>query len=241
MAKLISLNVEGRKHHELIIPFLNKERADIICLQEASKELEQLLIERDYHTTFSQMLINSDSNDDFAQGILIASKSSLASKITTYHKDDVRISPEQKNSRTFSYILIETNINGETFNIATTHLMDTADGREDDFQIAGVKELLNHLDKERPHIICGDFNMPRGYNSLYGKFTSRYKDTVPVDYSSSLDKNIHKLGQVKLDQPIFEKYMVDYIFTQSPYRAENVHLVFGISDHAAVIADIYVN
>lgn len=44
----------------------------------------------------------------------------------------------------------------------------------------------------------------------------------------------------KIDQPIFEEYMVDYIFTQSPYWADNVKLKFGVSDHAAVIAEINV-
>lgn len=32
--------------------------------------------------------------------------------------------------------------------------------------------------------------------------------------------------------------MVDYIFTQPPYDVKNVKLVFGVSDHAAIIADI---
>lgn len=237
MAKLISLNVEARKHHDLIVPFLHEEKADIICLQEASKELEKILIERGYQTTFSPMCIRTDVFGEFTQGILIASKVPQESRIITYYQiDNDPLSKHQNYS--FSYILTKLKISNEIFNIATTHLMDTKDGKEDEVQIAGANELLKYLDEEEPHIICGDFNIPRGFNSLYEKFTARYKDTVPKHYNSSLDKNIHRLGQVELDQPIFEKYMVDYIFTQPPYDVKNVKLVFGVSDHAAIIADI---
>lgn len=35
--------------------------------------------------------------------------------------------------------------------------------------------------------------------------------------------------------------MVDGLFTTSDYKASNVRLVDGVSDHMAIVADIYKN
>ena len=82
--------------------------------------------------------------------------------------------------------------------------------------------------------------MPRGHNKLYEVITQKYTDTIPRHYRSSLDRNLHRLGKkTDLNQPIFDAYMVDYIFTQPPFEASDIHLEFGVSDHAAVIGNIY--
>lgn len=237
MAKLISLNVEQRKHHGLVVPFLLNEKPDIICLQEATKDLEKILIKQGYQVTFSPMCQKTDTVGEFTQGILIASLVPQESRIVVYYEFD-GVSYLRRANHTFSYIYSKLKVAEETFHIATTHLIDTEDGKEDEVQVKVANELLNCLDKEEPHIICGDFNIPRGFNSLYKEFINRYTDVIPLNYSSSLDKNIHRLGEVKIDQPIFEKYMVDYIFTKPPYQVSNVTLRFGVSDHAAIIADL---
>jgi hypothetical protein len=82
-------------------------------------------------------------------------------------------------------------------------------------------------------------NMPRGYNANYEHFIKRYIDTIPKQYMSSLDRNLHRLGSdPDLKSPMFESYMVDYIFSQPPYIVEDVLLHFGVSDHAGVTAII---
>jgi endonuclease/exonuclease/phosphatase family metal-dependent hydrolase len=65
-----------------------------------------------------------------------------------------------------------------------------------------------------------------------------YQDEIPKHYQSSLDRNLHRLGKVKLDQPIFDKFMVDYIFAKPEYEVTGERLEFGVSDHAAVVAHI---
>lgn len=194
MTKLVSLNVEGRKHHDLVVPFLKSENPDIICLQEASRELEQILIDLGYQTTYSLMCKKVDVLGEFEQGILLASKVTQISKIVPYYQVDDVSNAKHKNYL-FSYIMTELKIDNNLFRIATTHLMDTKDGKEDEVQMAGATELLRHLDKEEAHIICGDFNVPRGYNVLYEKFTAKYTDSIPLVYKSSLDKQIHRLGK----------------------------------------------
>ncbi len=36
--KLISLNIELNRHHELVLPFLKSQNADVVCLQELLEE-----------------------------------------------------------------------------------------------------------------------------------------------------------------------------------------------------------
>ncbi len=81
--------------------------------------------------------------------------------------------------------------------------------------------------------------MPRGYNTNYTQFCAHYTDEIPNTYTSSLDRTLHRLGsRSDLNAPIFDIYMVDYIFSQPPYRVTDVSLMFGVSDHAAVQAQI---
>jgi len=122
--------------------------------------------------------------------------------------------------------------------VVTTHLVDTEHGQTDSFQTQLLAKLLTELDQLPPHLLCGDFNMPRGFNSLYPKITNFYTDAIPRHYKSSLDQSLHRLGTATLDEPIFEKYMVDYIFTKPPYTLKTVGLRFGVSDHAAVVAEL---
>jgi len=47
------------------------------------------------------------------------------------------------------------------------------------------------------------------------------------------------MGEVASRAHLFTHFMVDYIFIQPPYRAENVEFIFGVSDHAAVVAEVF--
>ena len=40
--KLISLNIELNRHHDLVLPFLKKEKPDVICLQELKAQAADL-------------------------------------------------------------------------------------------------------------------------------------------------------------------------------------------------------
>ena len=106
-------------------------------------------------------------------------------------------------------------------------------------QTNSVEKLIALLSNRPAHILCGDFNIPRGYNSNYELITKHYTDTIPSTFTSSLDRTLHRDGsKTNLHTPIFDVYMVDYIFTKEPYQVSDVQLQFGISDHAGVIATI---
>ena len=67
---------------------------------------------------------------------------------------------------------------------------------------------------------------------------SFYTDTIPANYTSSLDKTLHRKGDDPSRAHLFTDFMVDYLFTKPDYQASDVRLEFGISDHAAVVATI---
>jgi endonuclease/exonuclease/phosphatase family metal-dependent hydrolase len=243
MLKLVSLNMEGPKHYSTVFPFVDRENPDVLCLQEAPQETRNFLQERGYKTTFAPMCSRTFEDTKHVIGILLATKLPQKTHLFYYWENPggatALYNPKQPAlSVSNAYLMATIQNNGSEYNIATTHVMDTKNGASDSHQEKGVSLLINSLKKDPSHIICGDFNMPRHHNHLYEKFTNLYKDEIPRHYQSSLDKNLHRLGNVKIDQPIFDKFMVDYIFSQPEYEVTAVHLEFGVSDHAAIVANI---
>ena len=243
--KLVSLNVEGNAHFGSVHAFLRDEKPDCFCLQEAPGYFTETLRALGYITAYAPMRIETQNGETYENGIIIGSKLPMVTRehyyfgtrdVITVHKPDV----DETSIQVSPYLIASvTDSDGVEYNIATTHLMVTKDGLADEHQKEGAAALLTLLKDESPHLICGDFNMPRGYNELYEKFTERYTDSIPKSYTSSLDRDLHRCGKLtNLNAPIFDIYMVDYIFTQPPFVASHVRLQFGISDHAAVIADI---
>jgi endonuclease/exonuclease/phosphatase family metal-dependent hydrolase len=242
MIKLISLNIEANKHHERVLPFITQEKPDIICLQEAPEDFQMTLREIGLHTTFLPMCIRNVDGRILNLGVIVASPTPHTYDLQYYHtaKTPTKLLDKQRILEMESFGLINVTIthNEQVYRVVTTHFYWTPHGTEDPIQTALMDNLLKVLPEE-PHILCGDFNIPRGFNALYPVLTARYTDTVPSEYQSSLDRDLHRLGKSEhLEDPIFDKYMVDYVFTEPPYTASNVRLQFGVSDHAAVVAHI---
>jgi endonuclease/exonuclease/phosphatase family metal-dependent hydrolase len=128
---------------------------------------------------------------------------------------------------------------GVTYTCATTHFTWTENGLiPSPQQIQSLERLNAFATDSKPHLLCGDFNIPRHQNSLYDSLVGQYKDNIPPHYTSSLDKTFHRLGQNPEKDFMFTSLMVDYVFTKPPYKASDVRLEFGLSDHAAIVATI---
>lgn len=249
--KLISLNIEGTKHLERVLPFLERENADVICLQELFEKDAPGIAERLNMTyVFSPMLLgrykqaNGESWEKF--GIAIFSRAQISNansksywsprnELQRFDNTDVHTK-----HRTERHVLLSGEIPHEDslFTVATTHFTWTPDGATDDYQKADAEALLGLLAKMPQVVLCGDFNVPRGYNPIYEKFVEKYTDAIPASYVSSLNLELHRLGKDPVESKNLARFMVDYIFLSSAYRAENVRLESGVSDHMAVVADI---
>jgi endonuclease/exonuclease/phosphatase family metal-dependent hydrolase len=118
---------------------------------------------------------------------------------------------------------------GRVFRIATTHLTWTPNGGPNGEQRRDAAALLHVLEGLSEFVLCGDFNAPRG-GDIFSMLASRYKDNIPLQYTSSLDPNLHRAGQLGL--------MVDGIFSTSAYTVSAVKMVSGISDHCALVATV---
>ena len=238
--KLISLNVEGKKHFDKVFSFLEREDPEVVCLQEAPIDMSSQLRERGYKTTFLPLTVMPDDNSNFPQGNLFASRLPYVVDIHHYHQsfDGITLFDFERKRETMSKALIFAKM--ENMLVATTHFTWAPDGAvATENQIQDMKEMMDFLDKKPPHILCGDLNIPRNINRLYEEEISpRYTDAIPEEYKSSLDRNFHRLGNDPEKDILFNDFMVDYLLLKEPYIAENVRLEFGVSDHAAIVGDI---
>lgn len=237
--KLISLNLEGNRHLHTALPFLEAESADVVCLMEAARDIQPWLIERGYVITFAPMTVKEQDGQRFESGTVLASKQEHTAEVFYYHlsADEITHYDKQNKRGTIAHPVLFTSI-GE-FNVATTHFTWNPVGETaDQHQTTDLTKLLAYLHTKPSHILCGDFNIPRNYNALYEEILKQYTDTIPASYNSSLDANHHRFGTNPDLQKLFNHFMVDYIFTQSPYIVSDVRLQFDVSDHAAVIAEV---
>lgn len=236
--KLLSLNVEGMRFYKNGLRLCDTEQPDTVCLMEAPEACVEALQERGYQVTFAPMTRKIFASAEYTEGLLLAT-STPHSAITHYYHSLPAIAPyvHERRRETIAHpVIIATTPEGT---VATTHFTWNPHGEiADEHQITDLEKLLFFLDTQPPHVLCGDFNIPRFQNHLYEDLTKRYTDTVPREYASSLDRTHHRVGDDPTKQHLFASFMVDYLFTQPPYQATSVRLEFGVSDHAAVLGEI---
>lgn len=241
--KLISLNIEGRKHLARVKDFLHNANADVICLQEAPSEFCGYLESMGLACAFLPMTLRKNSEGLHSEGLILASKQPATFESFYYYQphEELRLFDKTNARDTCAQGAIAAKIlsEGNEYTVATTHFTWTPNGSTaNKAQIEDMDTLISRVALMPPHVMCGDFNIPRGFNPLYEKLVSIYTDAVPAHYASSLDKDLHRLGNDADKSILFDHFMVDYLFTQQHYTATDVSLEFGISDHAAVIATI---
>jgi endonuclease/exonuclease/phosphatase family metal-dependent hydrolase len=206
---------------------------------EAPENLQDWLGTQGYLVTFAPMVHRTQDGLQFTDGVILASKRTHTSEVFYYHRPETEIIQYDKNSKrsTIAHPVIFASV--DACNIATTHFTWNPNGETaDQNQTTDLAVLLEYLATKPSHLLCGDFNIPRNHNRLYEDILTQYADAVPSAHHSSLDAQHHRAGKNPDLQKLFTHFMVDYIFTQPPYTASDVRLQFGVSDHAAVIAEI---
>ena len=242
--KLISLNIEMKKHLDLVQAFLKKEQPDVICIQEVYEEdLRDLGENLQMNVVFGQMVLMGRQNQmepplvPFGIGIL--SRLPMHTIGRAYYKG----SEEGAKQYTFKgdpgdyyRLLLYVNfVKGKSdVIIGTTHFTWAPDGEANDTQRTDLKELLIVL-KQIPEIVCcGDFNAPRG-TEIFDTIAQFYKDNIPSHYVTSIDSDLHRLGEKLREKHL----MIDGLFTTPGYQCSNVRLQEGVSDHMAIVAQVF--
>lgn len=242
--KLISINIEGERHLERVLAFIIAESPDVLCLQELYDIHIEHFVSLGYSYAFLPMTKRLLEGREVVWGIGLFSRYLIANVLTEYYTRSERglVFFDRSNFETtikHGIISASTLVDGTPYTVATTHFPWTPDGDAPcESQKQSMAPFLEYIKTLEPHVICGDFNIPRNLNPLYNELKEHYTDAIPVAYASSLDRSLHHAGKDPLKQKLFTSFMVDYIFTQSPYSAQDVRLEFGISDHAAVVAKV---
>lgn len=249
--KLISLNIEGNKHLDRVLSFLESEPTDVLSVQEIfERDAVMLSKHLGMEYAFSPMLLAQYKREEgepwepFGIGIFsrlpmrnIQSEAYWSPKPELQQFNRTNVHTKRETER---HVLLsaEISVGDKIYTVANTHLTWTPNGVSNEYQEIDAKNLLTLLEKIPEVILCGDFNMPRHYNALYEAFAKRYTDAIPASYVSSIDLTLHRAGSDPTQAPNLARFMVDYIFLTSHYSADNVRLEKGISDHMAVVADI---
>ena len=233
-----SINIEGDKHLDTVIRFLQENSPEVICLQEIfEKDFPAIKKHLDMNGYFAPMTIEktNGSEDNFtACGIAILTSLAIEKiwpPLYYFGKSDVIPFVDKRDMSTINKVLLSMVIikYNNRFTLGTTHFTLSEDGKADENQRRDLEKLLTILNDFEELILCGDFNAPRG-EEIFSKISSRYKDNIPLEYETSLDSNLHRAKGLKL--------MIDGLFTTPHYQAGNVRLIEGVSDHCAITAKI---
>lgn len=232
---LVSVNIEQEKHLERVFPFLSKQKPDVLCVQELL-ERDVPRFEEQYGPciAFAPTCFVPRPEGEQTEGVGIFSLLSNQGVIERYYvgsRDSVRL--DDGHSDVGTHVLVGADIEGHR--ILTTHFTWTQKGMSTDEQKAHAKSLFAELDTLEEFVLCGDFNAPRKVETA-AMFIHRYTDNIPPQYETSIDIDLHRAGKTHASD--LQDKMVDYLFTTPMYKASDVKLQFGVSDHAAIIATI---
>ena len=235
--KVISLNIEGDKHYDWVIPFLRSEQPDVVCLQEVFESdvsyLSENLIMHPFYAPTAKIVtrMGNGLSPKGLFGCLILSKAHPLMVWKDYYVgsiDDIPILVD-KEPYYMNRVLLGMRVpnDREDISIATTHFTWSSNGQASDEQRIDPENLFALLQKHSPLVLAGDFNAPRG-REIFGKLAERYRDNIPINETTSLDSNLHYAKDSIT-------YVVDGLFSSPEYVVEEVRLIGGVSDHKAIV------
>lgn len=240
--KLISLNIEVNKHYDRVLNFFKQENPDVICVQELLEDdFERFKNELNLQGIFKAFnYVTSKNYEDMKgkkQGVGIFAKDVIEAGYTFYFGTEKNVQKpfeeyllDENNKKNSVLVWVDVlDAQKNTIRFVTTHLPVTHHGESSPYQLETVDSLLKELNSFPEIVLCGDMNAPRG-NETFARLEKKYTDNIPLEYKTSLDQNLHRVKGLQ--------HMVDCVFTTPQYRARNVKLVDGVSDHMAVVADI---
>ena len=239
--KIISLNIEGNKHlDDKILPFFAKEKADVLCLQEVfAKDIQKICQSTglDKYSFVSQAKVTKDNPHLPTNGLwgLCVFAKNLSKTHKHYYNGNANQIPEffayqDPNSMNRCLLAVQAEVDGEVYQLATTHFTWSEEGKISDLQKENFIKIKSFLKNYPEVIFCGDLNTPRG-EQIYDQLAKIYKDNIPSKIDTTVDKNIHKSGKdIRL--------VIDALFTTPYYQAKKVRVIGGVSDHKALIAEI---
>lgn len=241
MLKLVSLNIEIDRHVGRFVPVICAEAPDVVLLQEAPEDIIRDLADRLAlpHTAFEPMtkVQRLRGEGSVVIGQAIFSRTPLTNlERRTYGgsgtgRDALDVATAESRWATSRYTILvaDVSVKGETYRAATIHFPWSEGGAADMKQREACDRLIEEAAPLGDFVLAGDFNAPRG-REIFARLASVFADNIPANYTTSLDGTLHRAGPLP--------YMVDGLFTTRGYRADQVELRSGVSDHMAIIGRI---
>lgn len=239
--KLISLNIEGNKHlDDRVLPFLLARKPEVITLQEVFlsdvPKIEEAL---GMNGIFIPMADVNYENEHLPArglwGILHLTKLNAVEASYQYYygiEDEIPKFFANQDPNSMNRVLVWQVVEkeGQFYRFATTHFTWSKDGQTIDLQ-KQTYQSMNEILKTFPDVVLtGDFNAPRG-REIFTSLSETYTDNIPQDIITTIDNNLHK-AKANI------QFVVDGCFTSGEYKASEVEVVDGVSDHMAVVATI---
>lgn len=245
MQKLVQLNIEGDAHISLVQEFLLEQNPDIVCLQEVYEKDMDELCALPHRAFLLTMRRTSLSGEVHTFGVALYSRAPILAVERIYYTQPKgvlgvfdRSSVETIRNTSQRGVLFCEIENGVC--VASVHHTWTKDGLSDAYQRADTEALVNALSGKKPHILCGDFNIPRVHNDCYMKLLGAYEDCIPKDITCSLHVPLHRVRHDVIESQRVSQYMVDYIFrTKGAPNVTDVQQHCGMSDHCAFTALVH--
>lgn len=238
--KVVTINIEGTKHFDRWIPFVQQEDPDVLCLQEVyAVDLDRISTDIGMRYTFVPTLLINDFFEDVERhdvrdwGIAVFYKKLPRQVHAEYYTKDATKpgSLPLWNGRVgdiWKQAVIVARFEGG-ISVACTHFAWTKEGVATDYQRSYMRDLLHVLHRHQPIVFCGDLNAPRG-RATWEMVEDHYEDNIPADTFSTLDPVLHKVPGLP--------YIVDGFFTSSELEVTDVRVVDGVSDHRAVVGEV---
>ena len=233
--KLLSLNIERDNHIPKVISLLEKEKPEVICLQEVQEPEFKMFKERfGFNAFFAPMLtyprIIAGKKKLVRQGNALFTNLPLL-KVQSFLYFGEGNAPLYTEPNMIDRLLVvgEIKKDDKNYTIATTHFTWADDGGVNEEQRRDVKQLLKLVRQREDLVLCGDFNAPRG-REIFTILSKHLKDHIPAQIKTTLDPKLHQAGPLP--------YVVDYLWSTPHYAVRNVRIIDGISDHMVVVAEV---
>lgn len=235
--KLLSLNVEGHLHLSRWLPRVVEIAPDVLCLQEVLRSdlvtIEHLLGMQSIFCTNAYIdagTFGAPQDDEW--GIAIFSRTQCRNPRQFRYWGEATLATREPETGAHHVLLATVPVEGIDISIATTHFVWSMGGAYTVYQALALDRLLQWLPRT-PLIVCGDFNAPRD-GEAFRRLHQRYASALPTDVSTTLDPGIHRCPELRL--------VVDHcFFSNEHYACKSCEALFGLSDHAGILAEIAPN
>lgn len=239
--KILQLNVWGGKLGKQIVDLLNREKAEVACLQEPIEfkggdsllfeDLDEIKERTGYkYCYFSPQFGYNLMNRQAKSGMAILSNLPLVFTHTLFTRleyvDNFDFLETDYNVRSLQHVCIDHN--GARLNILNHHghhVPDHKEGNEETMR--QCKMIVDYMEQlEGPIVLCGDFNLSPSSESL------EQINTVLINH-------VKEMGILTTRTPLTHKTEVcDYIFTSADLTVFNFQVLDDIaSDHKALTVE----